>query len=242
MRPSRWSLRVVISISARFSCASCLSCPKDSGSSWFFGKFKIWRFPKLRICCNARNQQSGIFFHRPRNRSATRLRICSQNMECSRIPAASLWSELPRPQLEEICRHLKSCLACQRRAFAQAPDQLLFLLREEEMPADFWSGFWESLEKKLPDRQPKQPVLGIARVLRWAAVFVIGVFLISFSRTLPTQTQNSSRPSPAIEQSIASEAEFPIIEATQDSKAKYYIIQSPGNAKIVMMYDPDLQL
>jgi hypothetical protein len=163
-------------------------------------------------------------------------------MECSRIPAASLWGELPEAQLDEICRHLKSCLACQRRAFAQAPDQLLFLLREEEMPTDFWSGFWESLEKKLPHREPQQPVLGIARVLRWAAVFVIGVFLISFSRTLPKQTENASRRNPAVEQSIVSESEFPIIEATQDSKAKYYIIQSPGNEKIVMMYDPDLQL
>ena len=163
-------------------------------------------------------------------------------MECSRIPAASLWGELPQSQLDEICRHLRSCLACQRRAFAQAPDQLLFLLRDDEMPADFWSGFWESLEKKLPDREPQQPVLGIARVLRWAAVFVIGVFLISFSRTLPKQIEYSSRKSPAAKQIIASEAEFPIIEATQDSKAKYYIIQSPVNAKIVMMYDPDLQL
>lgn len=163
-------------------------------------------------------------------------------MECSRIPAANLWGELAQPQLDEICRHLRSCLACQRRAFAQAPDQLLFLLREEEMPSDFWSGFWESLEKKLPDREPQPSALGFAPVLRWAAVFVIGVFLVSFSRTLPKQTENPARQNPVVEQSIASEAEFPIIEASQDSKAKYYIIQSPGNAKIVMMYDPDLQL
>ena len=47
-------------------------------------------------------------------------------MECSRIPAADKWDELPPQQLEQCRLHVRSCGACRRRVLAEAPEQLLF--------------------------------------------------------------------------------------------------------------------
>ncbi len=114
-------------------------------------------------------------------------------MECSQIPTADRWDEQPELR-EEYRRHLRSCLACRRRAFGQAPDALLFELRDSTLPEGFWTGFWESLEKKLPDSRAVEPYPAspfphhASRVFRWAAVAALAALLALASRNIPQNT------------------------------------------------------
>lgn len=159
-------------------------------------------------------------------------------MDCSQIPTADRWDENP-DQREEYRRHLRSCLACRRRAFAQAPDALLFELQDSTLPEGFWTGFWESLEKKLPEPAAPEPARLSYRLFRWAAVAVFGAFLAVASRNIPG---NTSMTSASDFHPPVTRVEYPVIEDVQNPKATYFIFQSEPNQKIIMVYDPDMEL
>jgi hypothetical protein len=159
-------------------------------------------------------------------------------MQCSQIPTADRWDEQPDLR-EDYRRHLRSCLACRRRTFAQAPDALLFELRDSSLPEGFWTGFWESLEKKLPDSRVTEPVGSSYRIFRWAAVAALAAFLAVTSRNIPRNT-----PLVPVSQihPLLNRVEYPVVEDVQSPKATYYIFQSDPNQKIIMVYDPDMEL
>lgn len=159
-------------------------------------------------------------------------------MECSQIPTADRWDDQPDLR-EEYRRHLRSCLACRRRAFAQAPDALLYELRDLTLPEGFWTGFWESLDKKLPDSRAVEPVRSSYRILRWAAVAALAAFLAVASRNIPPS--HPLAPASQIRPPL-SRVEYPLVEDVQSPKATYYIFQSDLNQKIIMVYDPDIEL
>lgn len=160
-------------------------------------------------------------------------------MECSQIPPAILWGEDPEKR-EVYRRHLRSCLACRRRVLAQAPDELLFELQSSTLPQEFWTGFWESLEKKLHEREVIAPAASSYRFIRWAAVLAVALLVALFSQTLPQSSPIVQKSGVLLQQANAEE--YPIIEDVQNPKATYYIIQAGANEKIIMLYDPDMEL
>lgn len=158
-------------------------------------------------------------------------------MECNQIPPVELWGE-DQAKREVYRRHLRSCLACKRRVFAGAPDELLFDFKEEPLAEEFWTGFWDSLEKKLPDRQTDRPSRrNPYRFARWAAVFAAALLIALFSRNLPRDAPQQK----VTRQSLKRE-ELPLIEDVKNPNAKYYIIQSGEKENIIMVYDPDMEL
>lgn len=186
-------------------------------------------------------------------------------MECKWVPPAELWDQLPDHQVERYRNHLKMCRACRRRILQTAPDLLLDQLNSEPMPAEFWLGFWESLDRKLPERTAVKPerqhrnYLPLMPVARWAAVFVAAVLLVLFSHHLPESPSSprggqSARPTllppapPAVTAVTAAEipqpgsSAYPLVEEVQNPKATYYIIEAEKGQKIVMMFDPDMEL
>src|SRR5207249_7935961 len=104
---------------------------------------------------------------------------------------------------------------------------LLFQISDLPMPEDFWIGFWDSLYIKLfsnPAHHFSLPML------RWAAVFVVGLFLVIYSHHLPTHPLQARR-SPALPETY----QYPLVEEVRNPKATYYIFQPSGNEKIVMI-------
>jgi hypothetical protein len=175
-------------------------------------------------------------------------------MECRHIPAAEIWDSFSDQQIREFRNHLRSCLACRRRILASAPDLLLDELQSEPMPEEFWLGFWDSLERRLPDRAPRERNrLPLMPVARWAAVCAVTALLVLFSQHLSESpssprggrsarpTTSYSSPSSLVPQPDSSSA-YPLIEEVQNPKATYYIIQAANDQKIVMMFDPDMDL
>jgi hypothetical protein len=165
-------------------------------------------------------------------------------MECNQIPASEQWNEASAKQIQEYRNHLKFCLACRRRVFNESPEQLLFELKGEPMPDDFWIGFWDSIDNKLtPDRQRYHlPLLPVAR---WAAVLIVALLLALYQNHLPESpsyeiTRGGSQIRPFDLSTQASH--YPLIEEVQDPGSTYYIFESAADEKIVMIYDPDIEL
>jgi len=160
-------------------------------------------------------------------------------MKCEFIPSDTRWENLSPDRLSVFRSHLKSCQTCHKRVYSEAPEQLLFELENEELPEDFWLGFWSSLEKKLdPIEEPA--VSGFYPVLRWAAVFLFVLILTLYSKSIhdPAPDKLVNRISPEVPDS----SRYPLVEDVQNPKARYYIFQSQGNENIVMMFDPDMEL
>jgi hypothetical protein len=159
-------------------------------------------------------------------------------MKCNLIPTGTCWEDLSPDRLSVFRSHLKSCQTCRKRVYSEAPEQLLFELENEELPEDFWLGFWPSLEKKLEPAE--EPPAAFYPVLRWAAVFLFVLILTLYSKTI-------HEPAPkALVNRISYEApdssRYPLVEDVQNPKVRYYIFQSEGKENIVMMFNPDMEL
>ena len=175
-------------------------------------------------------------------------------MECNQIPPAETWVSFSDQQIRKFRNHLKNCPACRRRILLSAPDLLLDELQSEPMPGEFWLGFWDSLDKKLPERAPavERNCLPLMPVARWAAVFAFTALMILFSQHLsesPSSPRGGlpARPTyssvqPAAELQPEPSSAYPLVEEIQNPKATYYIIQAENDQKIVMMFDPDMDL
>lgn len=153
-------------------------------------------------------------------------------MLCNQLPPHERWEDASESQLREYRAHLRSCLACRRRIFSEAPDELLFELSDDSLPDDFWIGFWPSLQPRL-SRKPQR--VSAIRVIRWAAVFVLALILAVYSGRHSTVPQ-PAKPLPAVTH------EYPLIEDVQNPDATYYIFQSDGGQKIVLFFDPKAEL
>lgn len=162
-------------------------------------------------------------------------------MECSRIPPADQWNRSSVQQLEEYRRHIRFCQACRRRCISVRPDELLFELRDFSLPEDFWIGFWDSLEKKLPQERSSRRL--VFPITRWAAVLIAACLLFIFHKDL-SESPSSKRGGPQARPFIlqAGSSHYPIIDDVKNPRATYYIFQPSEDENIVMMFDPDLEL
>ena len=150
-------------------------------------------------------------------------------MECERIPAPQSWAEATPALLETYRLHIQFCSPCRARVLAEAPDELLFDIRANALPDDFWLGFSNSILHKIPAAPiPKFRYLSI----RWAAVLVVGFLILLYGRNLP-----ESEPVRTIELQS-----YPVIEKIENPQARYYIFQSGERGKIVMVFDPEMDL
>lgn len=164
-------------------------------------------------------------------------------MDCSRIPPADRWNQASVQQVKEYRRHVQYCRACRLRCLSAAPEQLLFELNDSSLPEDFWIGFWDSLEKRLPVEVAgvRHPIW---RVTRWAAVFISACLLIVFHQDLsesPSSKRGGPQPRPLISPA-AETPTYPLIDDLKNPKATYYIFQPSEKENIVMVFDPDLEL
>lgn len=155
-------------------------------------------------------------------------------MECSRIPAADDWDQFSAEQQESFQHHLEYCSSCRARIFTGAPEKLLFELQGPAMPEEFWIGFWDSLYLKLSSRPAKNYLLPM---LRWTAVFAVGVMIVLYSHTLPRPLLRAQT-----HRSLPDSYRYPLVEEVRNPKATYYIFQPSGDEKIVIIVDPDLEL
>jgi hypothetical protein len=168
-------------------------------------------------------------------------------MDCNRIPNAKYWKQASVQQLQEYRRHAKMCFACRRRVLSEAPEQLLAELDGPPMPDEFWLGFWDSLEPKLPRMQEAPQVVAPrwARMVRWAAVCAAMAWLVIITQNLPESPSYeinrrvlTVRPVDSLQNST----EYPLIESVGDPAAHYYIFQAGEDSKIVMIINPDMDL
>jgi hypothetical protein len=164
-------------------------------------------------------------------------------MECNRIPSPETWDQLEPELLRSYRLHIQYCAACRARVLKEAPDQLLFDIQIESQPEDFWLGFWPSVDQKrriVKRNFPYQPI-------RWVAVFVIGLLILFYGQPLREEgaavissAQISRAAHLVTEQSEL--PSFPVIENLENPDARYYIFQSGEQEKIVMVFDPDMEL
>jgi hypothetical protein len=147
-------------------------------------------------------------------------------MECERLPQN--WDRATLEELAAYRVHVQFCASCRSRILKEAPDQLLFDLQDEPLPGDFWLGFWNSINQK----RTSIPVAPAYRAFRWAAVFVFGTLVFLYG-------QNLHEIAPI--RQVESES-YPVIESLQNPEARYYIFQSGNRQKIVMVFDPDIEL
>ena len=150
-------------------------------------------------------------------------------MECEHLPPPQKWDQATAKQLKTDRQHVRFCVSCRTRVLKQAPDQLLFDLQNGPLPQDFWLGFWNSVDHK---RGKTQLASGSYRAVRWPAVFLFGTLIFLYGRNLPET-------SPVTQVDIES---YPVIESLQNPEARYYIFQSGTQQKIVMVFDPDMEL
>ncbi len=162
-------------------------------------------------------------------------------MECNELPTC--WDESSEQQQIEYRRHIEFCLSCRQRVLREFPDQLLFGLNESELPADFWIGFWDSLHRKIGDKEKRAP-MGVAR---WAAVAACAAMLVLYGRNLD-RTVGTETDHPGVivagtdARTLNSTTGYPLIEDLKRPGAVCYIFQTSRHEKIVMMFDPDMEL
>ncbi|PWT93737.1 MAG: hypothetical protein C5B54_01410 [Acidobacteria bacterium] len=159
-------------------------------------------------------------------------------MDCEHIPAPTEWDEAEDRLLQEYRRHISQCRECHARVLREAPDQLLFELNSEPLPEEFWIGFWPSIRSRLGSIPTPQISF---RFVRWAAVFVITLLLVIFGRSGSQTRPPVTHDLHPYKVNQPDTGEYPLVEV-QNPKAKYYIFQPGGNEKVVMVFDPDMEL
>ena len=158
-------------------------------------------------------------------------------MECDQLPAPRTWEQAAPAALDLYRTHVRLCTACRARVLAEAPDHLLFDIRRQPLPEDFWLGFWNSVQQK--NLVGKEHVYVLAPV-RWAAVVFIGLMILLYGRNLP---ETERLQDPVQNQAVKIEAQhYPVIENLSNPEARYYIFQSGEQSKIVMVFDPEMEL
>ena len=159
-------------------------------------------------------------------------------MECEQLPNPQSWDEAGPDKIKEFRSHIQFCSSCRARVLAEAPDQLLFDLSIPSLPQDFWFGFWNSLQHKhVTSFSPSRRLPPV----RWAAVFVIGISVLLYG---PERNRTELVPVARVEvKTTEKELEsYPVIENIQNPDARYYIFQSGKEEKIVMVFDPSMEL
>ena len=177
-------------------------------------------------------------------------------MDCNRIPSAKFWDLASAQTVQEYRRHAQHCLACRGRILAEAPDLLLTELDGAPMPEEFWIGFWDSLEKKLPAPQEAVQAPRWTRYIRRAAVVAAVAWLAIVNQKLPESPSyeinrgaQHARPGdflrtmaqPAAIPAMPAASSYPLSEDLQNP-ARYYVFQSGKDQKIVMIINPDMEL
>jgi hypothetical protein len=164
-------------------------------------------------------------------------------MQCKLIPSPEIWDQLEPEQLKSYRLHVQCCAACRARVLKEAPDQLLFDIQIEPLPEDFWFGFWPSVDQK---RKVVKRTFHYHPV-RWAAVFIIGLLILFYGRPIRedggagvSSAQISRAAGPHFQMSDV--RSYPVIENLENPDARYYIFQSGEQEKIVMVFDPDMEL
>ena len=154
-------------------------------------------------------------------------------MECNQLPTC--WDQSSPRQKQQFRDHLRFCASCRQRIMRESPDQLLFDLDQDELPDDFWIGFWDSLHAKI--RVPVSRTLSF--FARWVAVAACASILLLYGRSL-----HDVPVVPAENTSIRASKStgYPLIEDVKSPGVTCYILQTSGNEKIVMMFDPDMEL
>jgi len=164
-------------------------------------------------------------------------------MDCNELPSPQSWDFEPRSKVAEYRKHLQHCTQCRQIVLREAPDQLLFEMPGDPMPEEFWIGFWDSIEHKIrPQSSVPSPRV---RFMRWAAVFVVGVLLAIYSKTFSSIAPNPNvlRAGGVLARSYPPDSyRYPLVENVQNPKATYYIFQPEGNEKVIMVFDPDMEL
>jgi len=120
------------------------------------------------------------------------------------------------------------------KVLSEAPEKLLFDLQDDSLPEEFWLGFWNSVDRKSSSiRTPAaRASLRAAAATRWIAVLIIGFFIVIYGRTLPeTDPVKQVRTS-----------DYPVIESIRNPEARYYILQTSKDQKVVMVFDPGMEL
>ncbi len=166
-------------------------------------------------------------------------------MDCKQIPKAERWDDASVQQLEQYRNHIKFCLACRRRVTNESPANLLHELKGGAMPEEFWIGFWDSLENKLTPAQEKRYHLPLLPVVRWAAALIVALLLALYENKLPeSPSYEITRGGPQVRpfDSLAEISAYPLIEEVQEPGSTYAIFEAAGNQKIVMIFNPDIEL
>lgn len=160
-------------------------------------------------------------------------------MECNQLPTR--WDQSSPRQIHLYRDHLRFCASCRQRVLRESPDQLLFQMDESELPNDFWIGFWDSLHTKI-DGQGRPPLRNFSSVfVRWAAVAACAAILLLYGRSLhDVPVAPADKGSPFIHASTTTG--YPLIEDVKSPGVTCYILQTSEDEKIVMMFDPDMEL
>jgi hypothetical protein len=164
-------------------------------------------------------------------------------MECERLPAPRTWDHALPEDRKEYRIHVRFCQHCRARVLKEAPDQLLFDVQNEPLPEEFWYGFWNSIRRKRFVHDPagtNSVSTGIHAVIRWAAVFLIGFLVALQNYELPDAQRITTAPIPV--RMNLPQTSYPVIENIGNPEARYYIFQSGEKEKIVMVFDPEMEL
>jgi hypothetical protein len=106
-------------------------------------------------------------------------------------------------------------------------------LREEPLPDEFWLGFWNSVSQKRGNMAVAAASSRFITMIRWAAMFAFAALIVLYGRDLPETAPPGRQAGTEV---------YPVIENIENPEARYYIFQSSEQQKIVMVYDPDIEL
>src|SRR5262249_34468091 len=168
------------------------------------------------------------------------------------LPPSQSWDFEPSSKVAEYRKHLQHCSDCRLRVLREAPDQLLFELHSDPMPEEFWIGFWDSIRSKISVARASVPAAGrdarptsSMRLVRWAAVLILGVMLAIYSKTFSNIAPNPNilrAGGVAVRSYPPDSYRYPLVEEVQNPKVTYYIFQPEGNEKVIMVFNPDMEL
>jgi len=153
-------------------------------------------------------------------------------MDCSRIPPSRFWDEEAPEKLHAYRLHIQFCSHCRADVLKNSPEQLLFELRDEPMPEEFWLGFWDSVSRKRKTQTRNAlKTSRIAVTVRWIAVLIVGLAIGLYGRSLPESERSTHELT----------SDYPVIENLKNPQARYYIFQT-SRQKVIMVFDPEIEL